>query len=104
MTEQEIQAAVDAHIALPRAERRELYFALKPEVRKRVRTTLEKRRGIAYRTSDGDMVLSPTAYDEKIAQLEARLAELPALEASLKNKVAELKNAKARHYEVAPIA
>lgn len=98
MSEQEIEVKVAEFIALPRAERKATFAELEPEVRKRARKILERRRGIAYRSSDGDLVLTEEAYDEKIAGLEARLAELPAKELELKNKILEFKNAKSRHY------
>lgn len=100
MTETEIKAQVDAFVALPRKERRATFFSLPTEVQNRARTILEKRRGIAYRTSFGEMVLTPEAYDARIAETKAKLAGLDAYKASLEETVLRLENAKARHYPV----
>ena len=98
MTEVEIMEKVNEFVALPRSERKDLFFKLDPEVRKRARAIIEKRRGIAYRTSDGDMVLTEELYDEEIARLEVKKEELEQKAEAIDNKIAELKNKKLIHY------
>lgn len=98
MSETEIMEAVNEFVALPRAERKDLFFKLDPEVRKRARAIIEKRRGIAYRTSDGDMVLTEEAYDREIERLEEKRAGLEGKKEALDNKIEELKNKKIIHH------
>lgn len=98
MTEIEIMEQVEAFVALPRSERKDKFFKLDPEVRKRARAIIEKRRGIAYRTSDGDMVLTPEAYDAEIERLEGKKADLEGKAVAIDNKIAELKNKKAIYH------
>lgn len=98
MVETEIMEKVEAFVALPRSERKDLFFKLDPEVRKRARSIIEKRRGIAHRSSDGDMVLTEELYDAEIARLEIKKEELGQKEAAIDNKIAELKNKKLIHY------
>jgi hypothetical protein len=98
MEETKIMEQVNEFVSLPRSERKDKFFALDPEVRKRARTIVEKRRGVAHRSSDGDMVLTESAYDAEIARIEERLADIPAKKVALENKLAELKNKKFIHY------
>ena len=98
MQETEIMEKVEAFVALPRKERREKFFGLDPEVRKRARVLIEKRRGIAFRTSDGDMVLTEEAYDAEIARLNEKKGEMASRVAALDNKIAEVENKKALYY------
>lgn len=98
MTETEIMEAVNEFVALPRNERKDLFFKLQPEVRKRARAIIEKRRGIAYRTSDGDMVLTEETYDSEIERLEEKKADLAQKGEAIDNKIAELKNKKIIHH------
>lgn len=98
MEETTLMEAVNAFVALPRAERKAKFFGLPKEVQARARVLIEKRRGIAHRSSDGDMVLTEAGYDAEIARIEGRIAELPAKKEALENKLAELKNKKIIHY------
>lgn len=98
MEETKIMEEVNAFVALPRAERKAKFFNLPKEVQARARVLIEKRRGIAHRSSDGDMVLTEEVYDAEIARLEGRIAELPAKKVALENRVEELKNKKFIHY------
>ena len=98
MEETKIMEAVNAFVELPRAERKAKFFNLPKEVQARARVLIERRRGIAHRSSDGDMVLTEEAYDAEIARIEGRIAELPAKKDALENKLAELKNKKIIHY------
>jgi hypothetical protein len=98
MTETEIMQKVEEFVALPRKERKDKFFDLDPEVRKRARAIIEKRRGIAYRSSEGDMVLTEEMYDAEIARLSEKKEEMAARVSALDNKIAELTNKKIIHY------
>lgn len=98
MTEIEIMEAVEAFVALPRSERKEKFFDLDPEVRKRARAVIEKRRGISHRSSDGDMVLTEELYDAEIARLEGKKEEMAGRIEKIDNKIVELKNKKAIYH------
>ena len=64
--EKTLQQQVDEFIALPHEERRATYFDLPVEVRRKARKILEARRGIAYRTEGGDMVLNEMRFGFKL--------------------------------------
>lgn len=98
MEEAKIMEAVHEFVALPRSERKAKFFSLPKEVQARARVLIERRRGIAHRSSDGDLVLTEAGYEAEIARLEGRIAELPAKKEALENRVAELKNKMLIHY------
>ena len=77
---------------LPRAERREAYPKLSPELKKKARVASEKRRGIAFRTQDGDIVFSRDSLKAQILRLDAKKRDMPRREKALADRVVELKN------------
>jgi len=93
MDNEKIQAEVDAFVALPRAERKEAYEALPPEVKRKARKVIEARRGISHRADGGDLVLTKETYISEILRVQGRVDELPEKEKALKSKLAVLKSA-----------
>lgn len=89
MSDSEVRAQVDAFVALPRAERRKVYPTLPRDVQMKARRIIEARRGIAYRTQGGDMVLTKEEYKRQIDVLNKKIEESDARKEALIAKKVE---------------
>jgi len=83
---------VEEYMELPRAERREAFQKLSPELKKKARVASEKRRGIAFRTQDGDIIFTKDALKAQILRLDAKRLDMPRRAKVLAERVVELKN------------
>ena len=98
MSDTEIRAQVDAFVALPRAERRVKFSTLPREVQMKARKIIEARRGIAYRTQGGDMVLTKEEYIGQILRRNNKMKDMDARKASLAESIVELKKQLQENY------
>jgi hypothetical protein len=94
----EIRRQVEEHIALPRKERTARYGALPIEVKNRVRTIIEKRRGIAYRTNGGVIVRTQDELVKQIMKSNEKLKELPTRIETVKARMTEFKKQLQENY------
>lgn len=84
--------AIEAYLALPKAVRRVVYSKLKAgTLKKAIRSAAEKRRGIANRTIDGQIVLKRENAKEQILRLTAKQDLMEERKAKLGERVVELK-------------
>lgn len=97
MDDAEIRQQVDEFVALPRAERREKFASLPPEVRKRARKIIEARRGIAYR-NEGVLVHTKDGYIAQLVAKGVKLADMPRRTEALKSNMVELKRQLQENY------
>jgi hypothetical protein len=98
MSDTEIREQVDAFVALPRAERRVKFSTLPREVQMKARRIIEARRGIAYRTQGGDMVLTKEEYVRQIARRTEKMAELENRKVLLAESIVELEKQLQENY------
>lgn len=81
----------EQYFALSRKERGEAYASLSSELKKVVRRESEARRGIAFRTQDGDIIFSRDALKGQILRINEKKNSLAARETELGARLAELK-------------
>lgn len=98
MSDTEIRAQVDAFVALPRAERRVKFATLPREVQMKARKIIEARRGIAYRTQGGDMVLTKEEYIRQILRRDEKMKEMETRKGVLAESIVELKKQLQENY------
>lgn len=82
----------EEYFALSRSERGQAYATLSNEMKKIVRRESERRRGIAFRTQDGDIVFSRDALKAQILRINEKKNSLAAREVALGARLVELKN------------
>lgn len=81
----------EQYFALSRKERGEAYTSLSADLKKVVRRESEARRGIAFRTQDGDIIFSRDALKEQILRLSAKKNALAGRETALAAALVDLK-------------
>jgi len=93
-----VEEAVAAYMSYPRAVRTKAYPQLPDAVKKKARTASEERRGISFRTLDGDMVFSRDEYKHQVLRLTEKVSEMDARKAALMGRVVELKSKAAKFH------
>lgn len=93
-----VEESVDAYMALPKAVRRDVYNQLPGDLKKKVRAASEARRGIAFRTQDGDIVLSRDEMKAQVLRLEEKRREMDTRKAILEDRVVEIKKQAQKFY------
>ena len=91
MSDKEIKEALDAFLALPKAERRVAYSSLPREVQLKARKVIEARRGIAYRDQAGAPVITADEYIRQICQKQEKVNDSERRETVLKESIVSLK-------------
>jgi len=87
------EASIEVYLAMPKALRREVFAKLPAgDMKKKVRAAVEKRRGIAARTTAGDLVLTRDVAIEQILRLVRKQQLMDERKATLEQRVVELKN------------
>jgi|WetSurMetagenome_2_1015567.scaffolds.fasta_scaffold1539428_2 hypothetical protein len=81
----------EEYFALSRSERGQAYSTLSNEMKKIVRKESERRRGIAFRTQDGDIIFSRATLKEQILRINEKKNSLAQREVELKGRIVELK-------------
>lgn len=81
----------EEYFALTRKERGEAFGALPVELKKEVRKESERRRGIAFRTQDGDIIFSRDALKGQILRINEKKNSLAQREIDLQARLVELK-------------
>ena len=85
-----VEEAVATFMALPKSVRRAVYEQLPVEIKKKARVASEERRGIAFRTQDGDIVFSREAFIVEASRLKAKHDEMDERKAILGEKMVAL--------------
>lgn len=93
-----VEESVDVYMALPKAVRRDVYNQLPGDLKKKVRAASEARRGIAFRTQDGDIVLSREEMKAQVLRLEEKRREMDTRKAILADRVVEIKKQAQKFY------
>lgn len=93
-----IEEKVAYYMGLPKAVRRVLYSRLPADVKRKARGASEERRGIAFRTQDGDIVFTREEFKHQIERLEAKAQELEGRKATLAARVVEMKKQAVKFY------
>ena len=93
-----IEEQVIAFMSYPKAMRREIYGQLTNEVKKKARSASEERRGIAFRTQDGDIVFSREAFIVEATRLKAKHDEMEERKAILGEKLVALSAKASKFY------
>lgn len=96
-----VEAAVEIYLAAPKAVRREAYNQIREKdalLGKKIRAAAEERRGIAFRTQEGDLVLSREAVKEQTLRLVGKMKEMDTRKALLGERVVELKKQAQKFY------
>lgn len=93
-----VDEAVAAYMSYPRAVRTKAYTQLPDAIKKKARTASEERRGISFRTLDGDIVFSRDEYKNQAARLMEKVQEMDARKAALMERVVELKKQAAKFH------
>lgn len=96
-----VEAAVEIYLAAPKAVRRAAYNLIREKnalLGKKIRAAAEERRGIAFRTQDGDLVLGREAITEQVVRLVGKAKEMDARKAILGERVVELKKQAQKFY------
>lgn len=96
-----VDRAVEIYLAAPKAVRKEAYNQIRQKdamVGKKIRAAAEERRGIAFRTQDGDLVLDREAIKAQAVRMTAKIKEMDARKAGLGERVVELKKQAQKFY------
>ncbi len=96
-----VDKAVEIYLAAPKAVRREAYNQIRAkdaEKGKKIRAAAEERRGIAFRTLDGDLVMERGALTEQVVRLVRKAQEMDTRKAALNERVVELKKQAEKFY------
>lgn len=92
-----VEASVEMYLEAPKPLRRAAYNLIREknaEVGKKIRAAAEAKRGIAFRTLDGDLVMSREALTEQFKRINDKEAEMDVRKAALgEKKVALLEQA-----------
>jgi len=85
--------AIALYLAQPKAVRREIYNLIREKdaaLGKKVRAASEERRGIAFRTLDGDLVLARAETLEQILRLKEKMNSMDTRKQLLGERIAEI--------------
>jgi len=96
-----VEAGVEIYLAAPKPVRREAYNQIREKnaaLGKKIRAAAEERRGIAFRTQDGDLVLGRDALKEQVLRLVGKIVEMDNRKALLGERVVELKKQAQKFY------
>lgn len=93
-----LEEQVSAFMAYPKAMRRAIYEQLPIELKKKARAASEERRGIAFRTLDGDIVFTREAFLAEATRLKAKHDEMEERKAILGEKLVALSAKASKFY------
>lgn len=92
------EEAVATFMAYPKPVRRAVYDQLPVEIKKKARNASEERRGIAFRTADGEIVLTQPAFLAEATRLKAKFVEMDERKAVLSEKLVALSAKASKFY------
>jgi hypothetical protein len=96
-----VEKAVEIYLAAPKPLRRAGYNQIREKnatLGKKIRAAAEERRGIAFRTQEGDLVLGREAITEQVVRLVGKAKEMDARKVILNERVVELKKQAQKFY------
>lgn len=94
-------AAVAMYLEAPKSVRRAAYNAIRSGnsvLGKKIRAAAEERRGIAFRTLDGDLVLDRDTVKAQALRLVGKMQEMDVRKTVLAKRVVELKKQAQKFY------
>lgn len=95
------EKAVEIYLAAPKDVRKAGYNLIREkngDIGKKLRAAVEERRGIAFRTLDGDLVLARDNVKEEVLRLVGKIGEMDKRKATLEERVVELKKQAQKFY------